>query len=149
MAASARASLPLSVAVFAIACAVYALTAARTITFWDGSHYAVLARTLSISNPPGSLLLTLIGRFLGDVPFAWPMAFRLNLLAAMIGAAAAAVVAVLGRRLSGEGAAARGPGTTGALAAGLLFAFAPTPWFHAAEFNPYGLSALFTGLILL
>ena len=43
--------------------AVYAATAARTITWWDGSHYPLLARTLSITNPPGSLLLTLIGWF--------------------------------------------------------------------------------------
>lgn len=150
MAAGSRPSLltpPL--VVFAVASVVYAITAARTITFWDGSHYALLARTLGISNPPGSLLLTLIGRILGDVPFAWPVAFRLNLIAAMIGAGAAAMVAAVGARLTGEIVAARGPALTGALVAGLLFAFAPTPWFHATQFNPYGLSALFTGLLLL
>ena len=135
--------------VFAIALPVYAFTAARTITFWDGAHYALLARTLSITNPPGSLLLTLIGRFLGDLPFASPMAFRLNLLAAMIGAVAAAVVAVLGARLAGDPASPRGPVLAGAVAGGLLFAFGPTPWFHAVQFNPYGLSALFAGLLLL
>lgn len=137
-----------SLAVFAIAFAVYAITAARTITFWDGSHYALLARTLSISNPPGSLLLTLIGRFLGDLPFAWPMAFRLNLLAAMVGAAVAALVAVLGARLTGA-TLPRAATITGAVVAGLLFAFGPTPWFHSTQFNPYGLSAFSTGLILL
>src|SRR5437867_6036267 len=77
----------LSAATAAVAFCVYAMTAARTITFWEGAHYSLLARTLSISNPPGSLLLTVIGRVLGDVPFAGPMAFRLNLIAALIGAA--------------------------------------------------------------
>jgi len=140
-----RAALP----VFAIAFVVYALTAARTITFWEGAHYSLLARTLSISNPPGSLLLTLIGRGLGDLPFAWPIAFRLNLLAATIGAAAAASVAALGMRLANEDEGARGVVIAGAVVAGLLFAFGPTPWFHATQFTPYGLSALFTAFLLL
>ena len=127
----------LSVALVAVTFCVYAATAARTITFWEGAHYSLLARTLSISNPPGSLLLTLIGRALGDVPFAWPIAFRLNLLAALIGAATAAVVARIGTRVAdtrnGE------PGTAalvGGAVAGLTWAFAATPWAYATQFAP-------------
>ena len=144
-----NASTRLAAAVAAVAFAVYALTAARTITFWDGAHYSLLARTLSISNPPGSLLLTLIGRVLGDVPFAWPMAFRLNLIAALIGAATAAVLLRLGAGVAGGPTAPAATGAiTGAAVAALTWTFAITPWTNATQFTPYGLSALFTALIL-
>src|SRR5262245_6880428 len=45
----------------AIAFAGYAATAARTITWWDGSSYPLAAVTLGIPGAPGSLLLTLLG----------------------------------------------------------------------------------------
>ncbi len=139
----------IAVAVAVVTFGVYAATAARTITFWEGAHYPLLARTLSIANPPGSLLLTLIGRLLGDVPFAQPMAFRLNLIAALIGAATAAVVARVGTRVACD--RTRAPGAAalaGGVVAALTWGFAATPWTYATQFTPYGLSALFTALIL-
>ena len=136
-------------AVAAVAFAIYGLTAARTITFWESAHYSLLARTLSITNPPGSLLLTLIGRVLGDLPFAWPVAFRLNLIAALIGATTAALVVWLGIRIASARAGTPDAGArAGGIVAGLTWAFAVTPWTYATQFNPYALSALFTAWIL-
>ena len=143
---SARA-IPAGVA--AAAFAAYAATAARTITWWDGSSYPLAAVTLGIPGAPGSLLLTVIGWFVTFVPIVHPVAFRLNLFAALLAATLAGLVAWLGARLATE--EGHEPGGiewfAGALA-GLAFAFAVTPWTYATQFTPYVLSALWTGLIL-
>src|SRR5262247_4875894 len=70
----------------AIAFAVYAGTAARTITWWDGSSYPLAAVTLGIPGAPGSLLLTLLGWLVSRIPILHPVAFRFNLFAALLGA---------------------------------------------------------------
>ena len=67
-----------------IAFAAYAGTAARTITWWDGSSYPLAAVTLGIPGAPGSLLLTLLGWLVTKVPVIYPVAFRLNLFAGVI-----------------------------------------------------------------
>ena len=144
-----RASLVAPLAVGATAFAAYATTAARTITWWDGSSYPLAAVTLGIPGAPGSLLLTVIGWFVSLVPIVHPVAFRLNLFAALLAATLAGLVAWLGARLATpEG---REPGVVerfaGALA-GLTFAFGVTPWTYATQFTPYVLSALWTGLIM-
>jgi transmembrane protein TMEM260 (protein O-mannosyltransferase) len=134
----------------ALAFAAYAATAARTITWWDGSSYPLAAVTLGIPGAPGSLILTLLGWVVSRIPLIDPVAFRLNLFAALLAASLAGLVAWLGMRLATpEG---REPGWSewfaGALA-GLTFAFALTPWTYAVQFTPYGLSALWTALILI
>src|SRR4029079_16616233 len=70
----------------AIAFAGYAVSAARTITWWDGSSYPLAAITLGIPGTPGSLLLVLLGWLVSRVPLVRPVAFQLNLLAALIAA---------------------------------------------------------------
>jgi len=59
----------------AIAFAVYARTAARTITWWDGSSYPLAAVTLGIPGAPGSLLLTLLGWAVSRIPIVHPSRF--------------------------------------------------------------------------
>lgn len=128
----------------------YACTAARTITWWDGSSYPLAAVTLGIPGAPGSLLLTILGWIVSRIPIVHPVAFRLNLFAALLAATLVGLVSWLGARLATpEG---REPGAVEGLAgalAGLSFAFAPTPWTYAVQFTPYVLSALWTALILL
>ena len=139
-----------SLAVAAAAFASYAATACRTITWWDGSSYPLAAYTLGVAPPPGSLILMLLGWLATRIPAVHPVAFQLNLLAALIAAALAGLVTWIGIRVSvPEGRQAGAPeGFAGAFA-GLMFAFAPTPWNYAVQFTPYVLSACFTGLILL
>ena len=86
---SARA-IPVGVA--AAAFAAYVATAARTIPWWDGSSYPLAAVTLGIPGAPGSLLLTVIGWFVTFVPIVHPVAFRLNLFAALLAATLAWLV---------------------------------------------------------
>jgi hypothetical protein len=133
----------------ALAFAAYAATAARTITWWDGSSYPLAAVTLGIVPPPGSLLLTLMGWIVSRVPIVHPVAFRLNLLAALLAAILVALITWLGARLATP--EEREPGTTEWCAggvAGLIYGFGVTPWTYATQFTPYGLSSLWTALIL-
>ena len=132
-----------------IAFVVYAGTAARTITWWDGSSYPLAAVTLGIPGAPGSLLLVLLGWLLSRFPIVHPIAFQLNLFAAVLVATLVGLVSWLGARLATpEG---REPGAAEHLAggfAGLTLAFAVTPWTYAIQLTPYSLSALWTALIL-
>ena len=132
-----------------IAFASYAVTAARTITWWEGSSYPLAASTLGITAPPGSLLLTLIGWAASRVPLIHPVAFRLNLAAALLAAATVALVTWLSIRLATpEGRRPRGAEVAGGAVAGLAFAFSLSVWTHAVQFKPYILSAGFTALVL-
>ncbi|HVP14750.1 MAG TPA: DUF2723 domain-containing protein [Terriglobales bacterium] len=131
-----------------VALIVYAATAARTITWWEGSSYPLAAVTLGIDGAPGSLLLTLIGWTVTRIPVAHPIAFQLNLVAALIAAFTAALVAGLAARLAArDEAVGRAEVAAGALA-GCVFALGPSMWTNAVRFAPYGLSALFTALLL-
>src|SRR5262245_41859537 len=134
----------------ALALAAYAVTAARTITWWDGSQYPLAAVTLGIAGPPGSLLLTLAGWLVAKLPVVQPVAFRLNLFAATMAATVAGLVAWMGARLAAE--PGKRPGWAESVAgvfAGLIFAFGVTPWTYATQFTPYVLSELWAALIMI
>jgi hypothetical protein len=138
---------PLLTAAAALGC--YAATAARTITWWEGSQYPLWACTLSIGGPPGSLLLTLLGWLASLVPVVHPVAFRLNLLAGLIAAVTVALVTRVAIELSAP--EERRPGAAEIAAgavAGLAFAISLSVWTHATQFTPYILTAAFTALIL-
>ncbi len=148
MTRSGRGIVLLSLSAGAVALALYAATAPRTITWWDGSAYPLLARTLSIGNPPGSLLLTLFGWLGTRVRIVTPVAFQLNLLACLVGAATTAIVAALAARLAAaEGEAPDSVALTGGAIAGLVFAASLQEWMYATQFTPYALTALATALL--
>jgi len=139
-----------AIGVSAVAFATYATTAARTITWWDGAQYPLVAITLGVAAPPGSLLLTLLGWLVSKIPLIHPVAFRLNLFAAFLAAILAGLVTWIGIRLATE-EGDRPPWTdlVGGALAGLLFAFAVTPWTFATQFTPYVLSECWTALLLI
>ena len=151
LATAARSRLPIlvSAATGVVSFAVYAATASRTITWWDGSSYPLAACTLGITAAPGSVLLTLLGWVVSRIPLIHPVAFRLNLFAALIAAVLVGLVTWLATRLAAP--TGRGPGAIEAAAgaiAGLTLAFSVTVWTYAVQFTPYILSACFTALIL-
>ncbi len=105
--------------VWLAAFAVFAGAAYPTITWWDSSSYSLAAATLGVTQPPGSLLLTLLGWAVSRVPTGLATAHLLNLLAGALAATTVALVLVVALRLlrrpeADAGERARRPSDAGA-----------------------------------
>ncbi len=140
-----------------ISMTVYAITASRSITWWEGPEYITSAATLGVVHPPGSLLLTILGWIVTKIPLALSTTFKLNLFAGLMAALTSGMIAALGVRtlsmaeLSRKFVPTFGAYATAAIGAGLgalIFTFAFTTWHYATIFTPYILTALFTAMIL-
>ena len=70
--------------------ALYALTLAPTIAFWDASEYVATAHILGIPHPPGNPLFVTLAKAwsLLLAPTGLPVAVRVNLFAAATSAGA-------------------------------------------------------------
>ncbi len=139
-----------------VAFIVYALTTYRNIDWWFGASYTLTAVTFGVHSPPGSLVLTILGWIVAQLPLGISKAFTLNLFSGAIGAAACCLVALLGSKLirhrDYSAHVRSGVATTvtliGAAAGSLFFAFSDTMWRYSIIFMPYALTALFTVIIL-
>src|SRR2546426_11599080 len=69
---------------------LYVATLAPTTQFWDTSEYIAAAYVVGIPHPPGNPLFVLIAHTWGLLPLAAGYAMRINLLAAVTSAIAAA-----------------------------------------------------------
>jgi hypothetical protein len=136
---------------------IYVLTVPRTNTWWFGSSYKMAAVTFGIHFPPGSLLLTMLGWLVVQLPFGISEAFALNLLASVLGVFACGMIMVLAMQLIRRNpitSATSSNKTTAVVATEAVglsvlgFAFAYTTWRWSIEFMPYVLTAAFTTLIL-
>src|SRR5512143_1204361 len=69
---------------------LYALTLAPSTAFWDTSEYITTAHILGIPHPPGNPLFVLLARVFDILlsPFRLPVAVRINLFSATMGALA-------------------------------------------------------------
>lgn len=123
----------------------YLLTLAPTVTLWDAGELITAAHGLGIPHPPGTPLFVLLGHVWGDLIPLGEYAWRLNLLSAVVSAAGAGCLFLLGDRLLiGEAPVLR---TGGAAAAALLAAFALTSWQNANESEVYGLATATIALV--
>ena len=148
--------------VFALATAVYYLSAERTGSLWDCGEFILGAYKLQVVHPPGAPLFLLLGRM-----FAWvaevvsdnpeDIAFAVNLMSGISTAFAAMFIAwvtiILGKLSlvgregnpdNGQLIAIAGAG----LVAGLATAFSTSIWFSAVEGEVYAMSTFFTALTL-
>ncbi len=137
-------------AVFAAALAVFLLTVAPTISFWDSGEFITCARIMGVPHPPGAPLLTLLGRVMSIVPFYDfrgygfdHIAWRVNLIAVLTAAFTVLlgylVTAGLIRRMkpwSGK-AADDWPGIFAAAVSALVAAFSHQFWENAVETETY------------
>lgn len=137
-------------AVFAASLALYLLTVAPTISFWDSAEFVVCSYILGIPHPPGAPLLTLIGRVMMLLPFydfrggglAYP-AFRANLIAVLTAAFTAMLTYLVIVRLITRMRPFRGemkydwPVMFSAAAAALMAALGNQFWENAVEIETY------------
>ncbi len=120
--------------------AVYGLTLAPGVTFWDAGELITAAETLSIPHPPGTPLWVLVARAWSDVLGFLPRAMATNLLAAASVSAATGIVATMIARWSGHVL----PGIAAGLCAGAM----STVWLNATETEAYALALLLSALML-
>ena len=139
-----------AVAVAATVLAVYVLTLAPTVTFWDAGEFIAAARILGIPHPPGTPLFVLIAHAWGTLLPVGEWAFRTNLLSALFSASAAGLFfLVVHRSMSGVVAGlpedtARLLRTGGAATAALLGAFTFTNWQNSNETEVYTVATFTT-----
>src|SRR5256885_11900475 len=98
---------------------IYVATLAPTTQFWDTSEYIAAAYVLVIPHPPGNPLFTLIAHTWGLLPLAAAYAERINLLAAVTSAVAAACWFLGGERWMRAWVPARLPRRLAAVAGGV------------------------------
>src|SRR2546421_10096984 len=128
---------------------IYVATLAPTTQFWDTSEYIAAAYVLGIPHPPGNRLFTLIAHTWGLLPLAAAYAERINLLAAVTSAVAAACWFLVGERWMRAWVPARLPRRLAAVAGALAAATAFTVWNQSVvNEKVYTLSLLSIALVL-
>jgi hypothetical protein len=80
--------------------ALYLLTLSPSTAMWDASEYIAAAYTFGLPHPPGNPLFVIVGRVFSILPIAPNVAMRLNVLAAVSSAVAAAVWYLVARRVA-------------------------------------------------
>ncbi len=142
------------------ALSLYLFTLAPTVTFGDSGELITAAVTLGVAHPPGYPLWLILAKMFSFLPLG-DIAFRLNLMSAIFGAAAVGILALIivrtlplvcFRILSNE--YFHNPGTgiilgTASVAASLCLAFSPTFWQQSLIAEVYALNNLLICLILL
>lgn len=124
----------------ALLLAVYMLTLAPDVTFWDAGEFIAAAHSLGIPHPPGTPLFILLAnvwaRMLGFLPFA----FATNLMSAVATAVAACVTARMVRDATGS--------EMMAFASAVVAGGMSTAWLNATETEAYSVALLLGALML-
>ncbi len=139
------------VLLFATCLGCYYITLAPSITWKhdgaDSGDLVTAAYTLGIAHPPGYPLFILLARFFILLPFG-EVAYRVNLMSAVLSATAAAVVYLVMLALRPRDLPA--PITLiVAAACALLLGFSRTFWAQAVIAEVYSLNALLVALLIL
>ncbi len=140
--------------VFGVTLAVYLVTLAPTVVFWDVGEFIAAAKLLQIPHPPGSPLFLLFARIAMMIPFAADQAVRAHALSATLSAVAILFFYLVIVRVIRE---FRGLPTTladriavfGSAAVGAFsLAFTMTYWDNSIEAEVYGASMFFLAAVL-
>lgn len=126
--------------VFVTSFILYLLTLAPGMLRGDSGEFQWAMASLNVAHATGYPLFTLIGYVWQWVPLPIPIAWQLNLLAALFGALAVATIFVMVRDVTRR--------TDAALIAALFLALAPTIWFNASILEVYTLHAFLLALVI-
>src|SRR5436853_2486824 len=99
---------------------LYLVSLSPSTAMWDTSEYIAAAYTLGLPHPPGNPLFVLIGRVFSILPIAPGVAMRINMLAALCSAGAAAMWFMITERILVGWLPLRWQRVTGASVATLL-----------------------------
>ncbi len=133
----------IALAVAGLVLAVYVLTLAPTVTFWDAGEFIAAAKTLGIPHPPGTPLFVMIAHVWAMLMPLGEYAVRTNLLSAILSAAAAGLFFLVTHEsirlftTGFEGRTARVLTLGGAAVAAMLGAFTFTNWQNSNETEVY------------
>jgi hypothetical protein len=130
-------------AVTAVAGILYSVTVAHDIVLGDTPELVTAATTLGVPHAPGYPLITMLGHVFSLLPVG-PAPFRVDLLAAVCGAATVAIVYLTALRLSGSRLASA--------SAALVLAFSSLFWSWSLVFEVFSpnnlLAAIFIYLLI-
>ncbi|MEX2180262.1 MAG: DUF2723 domain-containing protein [Gemmatimonadaceae bacterium] len=107
---------------------LYLITLSPSTAMWDTSEYIAAAYTLGLPHPPGNPLFVLIGRVFAEMPIAPNVATRINILAAVSSAGAAAMWFLITERVLVSWLPVRWQRLVGASVAMVIGATAFTVW---------------------
>ncbi len=136
---------------------IYALTMSPTVGFIDSGELATVAATLGVAHPTGYPLFTMLGWIAAHLPFGNEEIVRLNVLAALLTAAAVfmfflcahRLVSALGQHLPGGKKADAWLILSASAGGTAMLAFSETFWLQAVAIEVYSLHLLFLGTVLL
>lgn len=147
----------IAVVLFLLIEAVYLMTMAPTLSFWDCGEFIATSYILGVPHPPGAPLFLLVGRLFSMVPFFEDIGARVNLLSTLSASATVMLTYLIIHRLiaiyrksdprswnDSERLSAYGGAVVGALA----LAFSDSFWFNAVEAEVYAPSLFFTALVV-
>ena len=118
---------------------VYLRTMAPSVVAGDSAELQTVGYTLGIAHPTGYPLFVLLAKLFTFLPFG-TVAYRVNLVSAVFGAATVYVLVRTARGLSGDDGAA--------IVAGLTLAFGAVFWSQAVAAEVYTLNAFFIALMI-
>ena len=127
-------------AVFASTLTLYVMTLPPSVLPGDSGELIAASHTLSIAHPPGYPLYLLIGKVFASFVAVGSVAYRYNLLSAVLAAATAALVFATMLRLRVSRLAALG--------AVLILATLESVWFQATAAEVYALNGFLTVLLV-
>jgi hypothetical protein len=126
--------------VFGLCLTVYVLTLAPGVLGGDSGELQYIPYILGVAHPTGYPLYTLLGWLWAHGVVVGDVAYRMNLLSAVLGALTAAVLYLIVHHLTSR--------HTPALLTAVLFAFSPTFWMQAIVAEVYTLHTTFVALVI-
>jgi len=126
--------------VFGLCLAVYVLTLAPGVLGGDSGELQYIPYILGVAHPTGYPLYTLLGWLWTHGVVVGNVAYRMNLLSAVLGASTAAVLYLIVHHLTSR--------HVPALLGAVLFAFSPTFWMQAILAEVYTLNTAFVFLVI-
>ena len=149
---SLRADFFIAGSLFVASLLLYLSTLAPSVVtlFDDSLEFQLVAYQLGIAHPTGYPFYTLLGKIFTFLPVG-DVAYRINLMSAVFGAAAAALVylVILAISAPGPSSSARWQAHVGAGIGAVMLAISPVFWQQATIAEVYTLNAFFVAILLL